>query len=70
MNDFKNKKFPLLRKKFLPQDADPIRRGIDYQSTAKPTFLVHSCPECGRPYVDEHPDNGCVYADVINTMNS
>jgi hypothetical protein len=53
----------------------PLRRSMDYSSIARKAFSVDplpiaKCPECGVEIYSEHPDNGCVYGDVYNVMET
>lgn len=63
------------------QWVNPIRRGIDYQSTARKIFMVDKlpevkCPECGYRFGliydhdsgEIHPNNGCPLGHVYNVM--
>jgi len=71
-----------IRRKFVGRSLVPLRRGIDYQSVARKTFMVDElpkikCPECGHEfslYYDKdgmpHPDNGCSLGHIYNVMES
>jgi len=59
---------PGARTRLAQSMAAPIRRNIDYQSTARKVFSVdqmgpkHSCPSCGMGWDDDahvHDDEEC-----------
>jgi len=68
--------FPLVRREFRqrPPWVEPLRRGYDYQGSARPTLLVHQCDVCGggmaEPDAHERDPDACEREKVRQVMES
>jgi hypothetical protein len=69
--------FPVTRRVFPRQDIfspPPLRRGIDYQSTARKSMPLHLCKECGgavyKPDDHERDPDACKLEKVRQVMES
>lgn len=68
--------FPLVRREFRqrPPWVEPLRRGIDYQSSGRPALLVHQCDVCGggmtEPDAHEKDPDACEREKVRQVMES